>query len=75
MAKSYNLKVVEASGVTCKIHITHLFPLLPYSMMFPLFSLPNFVFLVVSFFFCKWYEWWEKSGFFVTDPEIKKPPL
>ncbi|CAK9214410.1 unnamed protein product [Sphagnum troendelagicum] len=22
-----------------------------------------------------WYEWWEKSGFFVVDPESKKPPF
>ncbi|CAK9267019.1 unnamed protein product [Sphagnum jensenii] len=22
-----------------------------------------------------WYEWWEKSGFFVADPESKKPPF
>lgn len=24
---------------------------------------------------CRWYEWWEKSGFFVADPESKKPPF
>ncbi|CAN5964772.1 unnamed protein product [Sphagnum jensenii] len=39
MAKSYNPKAVEASGVL------------------------------------EWYEWWEKSGFFVADPESKKPPF
>ncbi|KAH8936567.1 hypothetical protein BDL97_17G091900 [Sphagnum fallax] len=22
-----------------------------------------------------WYEWWEKSGFFVADPKSKKPPF
>lgn len=24
---------------------------------------------------CRWYEWWEKSGFFVADPKSKKPPF
>lgn len=23
----------------------------------------------------RWYEWWEKSGYFVADPHSKKPPF
>jgi isoleucyl-tRNA synthetase len=46
--------------------------ILPNSILFPQHSLP---FLSVFLSSCRWYEWWEKSGFFVADPESKKPPF
>ncbi len=44
----------------------------------PKFNLVSSTLFTISFCFfspCKWYEWWEKSGFFVADPESKKPPF
>ncbi|KAH8948861.1 hypothetical protein BDL97_11G117400 [Sphagnum fallax] len=73
MAKSYNPKVVEASGVLEFVFQTTMsVSILPNSILFPQHSLP---FLSVFFSPYRWYEWWEKSGFFVADPESKKPPF
>ncbi len=73
MAKSYNPKAVEASWVPeFFFQTTMSVSILPNSILFPQHSLP---FLSVFFPPCRWYEWWEKSGFFIADPESKKPPF
>lgn len=49
------------------------------SVVFAFHNLPSFYLYFVDIVTCtcwfRWYEWWEKAGYFVADAKSSKPPF
>ena len=69
MAKQYNPAAVEKSYV---LFIYLFFNLFLYEIDHNCFSIFSY-YLFIYACWSRWYEWWEKSGFFVADAKSTKP--